>query len=109
MSGRQLDNVVKLFSSFGTTEITLRHCEKDYVPLSNPAFNGSKSATPMRSKKASENSFVKPSLPGVLVFCKTVQSMKTFMFYKVGEVQNSLAKLWNFLDTCFLLQGQNSF
>ena len=53
MIGGQLDDVVKLFSSFGIKEITPRLCDIDYVPLSKPAFNESKSAAAMRSKKAS--------------------------------------------------------
>ena len=53
MIERQLDNVVKLSSSFGIKEITPRLCDIDGVPLSNPAFNESKSAAPIRSKKAS--------------------------------------------------------
>ena len=58
MTGRQLDNVVKLLSSFGINEIIPRLCDIDNVPLSNPAFKESKSVPPIRSKKASQNSFV---------------------------------------------------
>ena len=50
--GRQLDNVVRLFSSFGIKEITHRFFDIDNVPLSKHAFNESKSAGPIRSKKA---------------------------------------------------------
>ena len=53
MTGSQLDNVVKLLPSFGIYEITPRLCDIDNVPLSNPTFNESKRAAPLRSKKAS--------------------------------------------------------
>ena len=49
MIGRQLDNVVKSFSSFGIKEITPRLCDIDNVPLSNPAFNESKARFRRRS------------------------------------------------------------
>ena len=51
MIGRQLDNVVKLFSSFGISEIIPRFCDIDNVPFSNPALNESKSVAPTRSKR----------------------------------------------------------
>ena len=49
MIGRQLDNVVKLFSSFGISEISPRFCDIDNVPFSNPALNESKNEGPTTS------------------------------------------------------------
>ena len=45
--------VFTVFSSFGIKEITPHLCDIDSVPLSRPTFNESKSAEPIRSKKAS--------------------------------------------------------
>ena len=73
MTGRQLNNVVKLFSSFGIKEITPRLCDKNNVPFSNPAFNESKSAAPIRSKKTHKviEFFCETIVAGSLVILET--------------------------------------